>query len=71
MIVVFLDKPDINDVCMDNCSVYKNIQDFEKDVKSGDFCLENGDSIFIAEFQNLKEYVYQAKFELVEKKTKK
>ncbi len=70
MIAVFLDKPEVNGG-LENCTLYKNMQDFLKEVKNGGFCLDYEDNVFVVEFQSFKEYVYEAKFDLVEKKTKK
>ncbi len=67
MIIVFLEKPGNNDT-MCEAYPYKDMKELEEDIQ-GTFCLEGGDSIFIAEMPVLKEYVYKAT--LVEKKSKK
>lgn len=68
MIIVFLEKPkDSDGLC--EAFPYKDMKELEEDISQGTFCLEGGDSIFIAEMLTLKEYIYKAT--LVEKKSKK
>lgn len=69
MIIVFLAKPNTKDGSSYESYFYKNKEELEADISLGSFCLDAGDSIFLAEMPTLKEYVFKAT--LVEKKSKK